>query len=133
MDEQASLSTNKVRRRNEDSEETPLRLFIHGETMPPAPSAYDSATNNVIDANPSHTIGATSDVVNVNPSHTMINVKLPNLKEVLTPSPSACNSNAACDQTAPQAKSMKLTRMASNWLINWKNLQSVINRNLGPY
>ena len=120
MDEQESLPTNEVRRRNEDSEESPLHLFIHREAMPPTPFACNSATGDVINAKPSHTIGATGDVVNANPSHTMINIKLPNLKDALPPAPSACDSNVACDTTAPQAKSMKLTRMASNWLINWK-------------
>ena len=79
-----------VRRRNEDSGETLLLLFIHRKIMTPAPSVYDSATCDVINSKTSHTIGATGDVVNANPSHTMINIKLPNLKEALPPPSPSC-------------------------------------------
>ena len=88
MDEQASLSMNEVRRSNEDSEEIPLRLFMHRKTMPPAPYACNNVTGDVFNANTNHTIGTTGNVINANPNHTMINVKLPNLKEALPPAPS---------------------------------------------
>ena len=86
MEKQASLLTNEVTRRNEDSEESLFLFLIHREAMPPATSTCNSAT---------------SDVLNAIPSHTMINVKLPNLKEALPPVLSACDSNVACDPTSP--------------------------------
>lgn len=70
-----------------------LKFPIHGEAVPPAPSACDTPSGDA---------------------------------------PSACDIITVDNPPQAQLKPMRVTRLIPNRLVNWSNLQSVVNPNLGP-
>lgn len=76
-------------------------------------------TGDVASANPSRTLNATGDAVNANLGHTDIGDTVVNANPPVAPPPK------------PRSKLIRVTCLYPNHLINWNNLQSVVNQNLG--
>ena len=118
MNTEHTQPTNEVIKRNEDPKEPPLLPIIHRRAGPSPPSRCDTpskynscATGDVVSANPSRT-DAAGDVVSANPSHTADNLL----------SSTVCLPCNGADESL---------REAPNRILDWANLKTTIEKNLG--